>query len=235
MNQFHPKVEDNSFSLIEFAVFCPAEGTAQEMVGVAISVDRQNGFGIDHYKLPDDDPRLHIEYARPVNGQAKYVWDGMDATFIANPIRRHHPGQKVPVSVMDGMQVEHLMGIFQSPTGDWWIMYNGELLGYYPASLLTMLNSGACASAWYGEVYNDTPGKAVLTEMGSGRFPEAGKFKRAYVREPKYYDFLWKQVEPQDLVSMTPYKPLCYDRSPLTGGVLGIGGPGSFNPSCQWP
>jgi hypothetical protein len=76
MNQFHPKVEDNSFSLIEFAVFCPAEGTAQEMVGVAISVDRQNGFGIDHYKLPDDDPRLHIEYARPVNGQVSYVWHG---------------------------------------------------------------------------------------------------------------------------------------------------------------
>jgi hypothetical protein len=235
MNQFRPEVATDSFSVLEFAVFCPAEGTAQEMVGVVISVDRANGFGVDHYKLPDVDPRLHIEYARPVNGQPRYVWDGMDATFIANPIRRHHPGQKVPVSVVDGMQVEHLMGIFQSPAGDWWIMYKGDLLGYYPASLFTMLNKGACASAWYGEVYNPAPGNAVPTEMGSGRFPEAGKFKIAYVREPKYYDFLWNQVEPQDLVSMAPYKPLCYGRSPLTGGVLGIGGPGSFNSSCQWP
>jgi hypothetical protein len=71
--------------------------------------------------------------------------------------------------------------------------------------------------------------------MGSGRFPEVGKFKTAYVREPRYYDFLWNQVEPEDLVSMTPYKPLCYGRSPLTYGVFRVGGPGGFNPSCQWP
>jgi hypothetical protein len=51
MNQFRPKVGDNSFSLLEFAVACPAEGDVQEMVGVVISVDKANPFSASHKPL----------------------------------------------------------------------------------------------------------------------------------------------------------------------------------------
>ena len=60
----------------------------------------------------------------------KYIWDELDGTFVANPIRRVRPGQIVPVSVLGGAQVEHLLTIFQSPIGDWTL---------YPAAISSPL------------------------------------------------------------------------------------------------
>jgi hypothetical protein len=237
MNQFRPEVVDKSFSLIELSVSCPAEGPAQEQIGIVISVDKKNGFGMDRQKYLDGEPRLHIEYARSVNGKVSYVWDEMDSEFVANPIRRHHPGQKVPVSVLGGTQVEHHMAIFQMPvTGDWWITYNGDVLGYYPATLFTMLNGGACKASWYGEVLRNLPTDGnIKTEMGSGRFPEVGRPNVAYVRNPKFHDISLFGVEPQDDWHMIPYQPLCYGRSALWDHVVIISGPGGNNPGCTWP
>ena len=45
------------------------------------------------------------------------------------------------MSALGGAQVEHLLTIFQSPIGDWWVAYDQELLGYYPASAFTMFGS----------------------------------------------------------------------------------------------
>lgn len=127
------------------------------------------------------------------------------------------------------------MAIFQVPTGDWWIMYNGDLLGYYPATLFTMLNASACGSAWYGEVLNRDLNPTIKTEMGSGKFAETGMLNAAYVRNPTYYNLSWSPVEPQDDLYQGPYEPLCYDRSQLWDGVLFLGGPGGKNPGCKWP
>jgi hypothetical protein len=236
MNQFRPEVADQSFSLLELSVSCPAEDPVQEQIGIVISVDKKNGFGMDRQNRLDGEPRLHIEYARLVNGKVRYTWDELDGSFVANPIRLHHPGQKVPVSVPGGTQVEHRMAIFQVPWGDWWITYNGDFLGYYPASLFTMLNGGACRSSWYGEVLRD-PNNPVApkTEMGSGKFVEAGFGHVAYVRNPKFYDIFWSAVEPKDDLHMVPYAPLCYERGALWTGVLSMSGPGGNNPACQWP
>jgi len=203
MNQFRPEVEPGSFSLIEFAVSCPAVGPAQEMVGVVISVDKVNPFGKKGQALTDGEPRMHVEYARvdPTNGQVRYKWDGTDGEFKPNFFRtRHQPGETVPVSVLGGTQVEHLAAIFQTPTGDWWIAYQGELLGYYPGSLFKQLNGGACRTQWYGEVARWKPATAKgwsKTEMGSGKFAAEGLLNAAYVRNPRYYDSLWFGVEPQ--------------------------------------
>ena len=242
MNQFRPDVATESLSILEFAVACPADGPAQEMVGVVISVDKVNSFGRNQQGIPDGEPRLHIEYARSKGGHAQYVWDGLDGEFVANPFRRYRPGQTVPVSAPGGTQVEHLIAIFQAPTGDWWIAYRQELLGYYPAKLFTMLKGGACMSTWYGEVYNPKPTKgAVTTEMGSGKFAEVGRPYTAYVRNPKYYDLSWFGVEPKDGILPVPYVPSCYSRSALLksaapwDSVLLLGGPGGKDPQCKWP
>jgi hypothetical protein len=236
MNQFRPEVAPESFSLLEFSVSCPAEGPVQEQIGIVISVDRRNAFGKDREKHQDGEPRLHIEYAHVVNGKVEHRWDEMDGAFVANPGRFHHPGQKVPVSVLGGTQVEHHMAIFQAPWGDWWITYNGWLLGYYPASLFTMLNTGACRASWYAEVFRkNVNDPAIKTEMGSGKFPEAEIPNVAYVRNPRYHDYFGTPLEPQDDAHMVPYAPLCYGRSPLTNGILNLSGPGGFNPACQWP
>ncbi len=246
MNQFQPEVAPESLSLIEFTVGCPA-GTPSEMVGVAISVDRANVGGRNAQGLFDGLPRLHVEYANSKSGQMKYVWDGLDGSFVANPFRRVRPGQAVPVSVLGGAQVEHLLTIFQSPTADWWIAYNQDLLGYYPAGLFTLLNGGACEARWYGEVYNPHPENkvAVKTEMGSGKFAEVGRPDVAYVRNPMYYDTSWFSVEPQDIIFAQPFEASCYTRSPLEpdpasgGHLFTLGGPGGKaggkDSGCQWP
>jgi hypothetical protein len=56
INPFAVDVEKGTFSLIEIAVACPADGTMQEQIGVAISIDRANPF------LDDGKPRLHVEF-----------------------------------------------------------------------------------------------------------------------------------------------------------------------------
>jgi hypothetical protein len=80
MNQYRPEVAPNSFSLIEFAVGCPADGPVQELVGIAISVDKANHFGKNRQALEDNEPRLHIEYRRMLNGQDDHHWDGWKAS-----------------------------------------------------------------------------------------------------------------------------------------------------------
>jgi hypothetical protein len=248
VNQFRPEVEPQSFSLIELTVACPADGPVQEQVGVVLSVDKVNSFGNNQPPLADSQLRLHIEYD---NAQINYSWDNLDGHFVANPIRRHQPGEIVPASVLDETMVEHLLAIFQSPTGDWWIAYNGDLLGYYPASLFTMLNGSACISAWYGEVARTRPNTTTnsgwaKTQMGSGELAEAGLLYAAHVRDPKYYDLTWAPVTPTEnppfSQTMTPNKPLCYNRSKLTyipapwdSTFLFLGGPGGKSPGCTWP
>jgi hypothetical protein len=78
MNRFRPEVAPDSFSVLEFTVACPAEGPAQEQIGVVISVDKVSGFGKNGRALTDGQPRLHVEYARSKGGRVKYVWDELD-------------------------------------------------------------------------------------------------------------------------------------------------------------
>jgi hypothetical protein len=246
MNQFQPEVADRSFSLIEFTVACPA-GNPTEMVGVVISVDKHNVGGRNQQGVYDGLPRIHVEYANSKSGQMKYHWDGLDGAFVANPVSLIRPGQIMPVSALGGAQVEHLFAIFQVPTGDWWIAHGLELLGYYPASLFTMLNGTACESRWYGEVPNPNPKapngtvQAVKTEMGSGKFAEVGRPNVAYVRKPTYYDTSWFSVEPPDTFHATPEEKSCYTKSalvpdPMTGDpTFNLGGPGGKDPGCKWP
>lgn len=182
------------------------------------------------------------------NGKREHAWDDRGGKFVANPLRRAYPRQIVTASTLGGTQVEHLIAIFQVPTGDWWIAYQHELLGYYPASLFGTLHAGACRSSWYGEVYRPANAPAfqnhngaIKTEMGSGKFADAGFQHAAYVRNPTYYDPLWFGVRPPDQVAMGPYAPSCYTRSSLVDDaasgtkIFYLGGPGGNAPECQWP
>jgi len=242
MNQFAPRVEPWSLSIMEFAVACPAPnvGPAQELIGVVISVDKANGFGPKGYLHQDGKARLHVEYYRPQNGKLDFVWDGNKAGFVPNPASLYTFDSVVPVSAPGGAQIEHRVDIFQVPGGDWWLSYNGWLLGYYPASLFTMLDKGACSASWYTEVADQKPGTAwVQTEIGTGKFGDtAVPGEAAWVRQPLYWDMSYLLQEPKIDEYMQPYDTLCYSRSKLTdlGALLGkrflAGGPGGYNPLC---
>ena len=124
--------------------------------------------------------------------------------------------------------------------GDWWIAYDHELLGYYPASLFKSLNGPACKSTWYGEVFIKDPqnNPAANAEMGSGMSPaEADVPNVAYLRDLKQYDPYWVGLEPNDdsTLWMTPSVPSCYTRSTMSNGVIKLGGRGRGAPGCLWP
>ena len=243
MNQFAPRVEDQSFSLMEFAVACSAAPgePAQELIGVVISVDKANGFGPNMYLHQDGKARLHVEFYRPVNGKLDFVWDINKPGFVPNPASLYTLDSVVPVSTPGGAQVEHRVDIFQvPPTGDWWIAYNGWFLGYYPGNLFTLLNKGACTANWYVEVLDQKPGTAwVQTEVGTGKYGhEAGPGEAAWVRQPFYWDMNWLLQEPKIDQPMLPRDNNCYTRSalidlgPLLGKRFLAGGPGGYNPLC---
>ncbi len=140
------------------------------------------------------------------------------------------------------------MDILQAPsTGDWWIAHNGNLLGYYPASLFHQLDKGACRVSWYGEVYDPTPKDWTANNIGSGEFASAGFGYAAYVRDPIYLDSQYIPLYPQDDadpdifrdLSMSPFDTDCYKRSVLSVGAspwsryLYLGGPGGDAPGCD--
>jgi len=130
--------------------------------------------------------------------------------------------------------------IIQVPNKDWWVAYNGWLLGYFKASEFTMLNNGGCNAAWYLEVFDQKPGTAwVQTHMGTGKFhDEAAPGEAAWVRAPMYLDTNGVPTETTVDSYMKPQNGECYTRSPLAymGPGLGwfflAGGPGGTNLLC---
>jgi hypothetical protein len=242
INQFQGDVEPGTFSLIELAVACPAVGPMVEQIGVVVSRDRAN-FG-------DAQTRLHVEYL--TQGGAGYGldrkggWDEDQVGFVPYPNRRITPGQVVPASLPGlGTQVEHRMDIFQSASGDWWIAFNGELLGHYPANLFTLLSGGACRAGWYGEVFDSTPTVWTWTDMGSGEFASAGYGYASFIRNPKFRDYIYGPWDAVECPSPNPldcyvgaYDDACYTRSYLTTGsppwsrYFYLGGPGGNSAGC---
>ncbi len=254
MNQFRPEheVEQGSFSLMEMTVSCPTDGKEVEMIGVVISIDKVNPFGKNRKALTDNEPRLHVEFAvpDPITGKARYRWDGTDGKFVENPARfRHRVGEKVPVSVVGGQQIEHLAAIFQGLTGDWHIMYQGEILGSYPKTLfksLNGLNGAACRTSWYGEVARWTPPLPKPwphTDIGSGKLPDPNDTSNtAYVRNPLFYDSTWIGLTAEsELHGKMMEKESCYKSSEFQNGPLPgdrlfyLGGHGGNDPACVWP
>jgi hypothetical protein len=247
INQFQGDVELGTFSLIEIAVVCPApkDGPMVEQIGVVISRDRAT-FG-------DAQTRVHVEYL--TQGGAGYGehwrggWDERQKGFIAYPHRQIAPGQVVPGSVPGSAtetQKEYRVDIFQSSSGDWWIALNGKALGYYPADLFARLNSGACAAAWYGEVFDPTPADWTWTDMGGSEFASAGWGYASYIRDPTFHEGVfgpWYAADCFDLnplaCEMGPVNAACYTRSELTIGLppwgryFYLGGPGGDAPGCD--
>jgi hypothetical protein len=121
-------------------------------------------------------------------------------------------GVVAAVSQPGGVQQEFVFKV-QLFAGNWWVMVNGEWMGYYPGTLFSPLGMGPQADyvAWGGEVYESGvhPG-TTGTDMGSGLFPWEGFGRAAYMRNLLY------QSDPTG--SMLPFtgiadasNPDCYD------------------------
>ncbi|XP_076900262.1 protein neprosin-like [Bidens hawaiensis] len=138
-----------------------------------------------------------------------------------------------PTSQWDGSQYEFTILIWKDKgTGDWWMQFNRELIGYWPSSLFTHLRTRATEVQWGGEIVNlGSGGYHTTTEMGSGHFPGEWFGKASYMRKIETVDGS-NTLRTADV--STAHEQNCYDivTSVDNGGwgrYFFFGGPGRNN------
>ncbi|KAK1420289.1 hypothetical protein QVD17_21766 [Tagetes erecta] len=142
-----------------------------------------------------------------------------------------------PISKYHGSQYDISILIWKDPEqGNWWMQFgNGNVLGYWPASLFSYLTDSASMIQWGGEVVNSaSDGQHTTTQMGSGHFPEEGFGKSSYFRNVQIVDGSNSLRTPKDIDTFTE-QPNCYDvqtgKNGGWGSYIYYGGPGR-NPNC---
>ncbi|KAL3676508.1 hypothetical protein R1sor_026456 [Riccia sorocarpa] len=138
------------------------------------------------------------------------------------------------ISQTNGQQYElQVLIITDRGKGVWWLMVNGEYIGYWPGTLFTTLRSGATNVQWGGEILNSAAERHTRTHMGSGEFAEAGYQRAAYIRKLQTVSSKFEFVD-APLLQATPSatKVNCYsvkllpNISSTWGTHMYFGGPG---------
>ncbi|KAF5952679.1 hypothetical protein HYC85_010623 [Camellia sinensis] len=125
---------------------------------------------------------------------------------------------------------------WQDPrSGDWWLQYGNELVGYWPTSLFSYLADSASQIQWGGEVLNfESGGQHTTTQMGSGHFPEEGFGKASFMKNIQIVDGSNHLIAPIGFGTFAEQSN-CYNVQMGNDGDWGnyiyYGGPGR-NPSC---
>ncbi|WCJ39639.1 hypothetical protein M5689_020613 [Euphorbia peplus] len=144
-----------------------------------------------------------------------------------------------PVSTYNAKQFQIQLTIHKDKSsGNWWLRYGKEEIGYWPSSIFTSLAESSSQILWGGEIVNSRPnGKHTSTQMGSGHFSTEGFGKAAYVGNLGYADNSGAIItpDPNKLLQVVT-SPDCYDfKYGPRGTELGLhfyfGGPG-FSPQC---
>ncbi|CAN1286388.1 hypothetical protein LINPERPRIM_LOCUS19284 [Linum perenne] len=121
--------------------------------------------------------------------------------------------------------------------GNWWLIYQGEEIGYWPAELFKNLNTTAKLIEWGGCVVNTKVGKfEIASEMGSGHYPTEGFGKAAFFSNLGFVIEDGEFMDADGLV-LQKSKPGCYnidlnDKTENWGVNFYYGGPGSNSPAC---
>eukprot|EP00253_Pinus_taeda_P019626 PITA_19626 len=157
------------------------------------------------------------------------------------------PGTDIErASTLGGRQTEFQIHIKQRVVAEadrpvWALLFENEVIGYWPLSLFDGLNSGGSFFDAGGEVCyrrRDQGSAMTRTPMGSGGFPWTGYHHAAYHRLLKTYNTVGEEI------NCRPYKvetrPACYSMeyehtdSPFWGKRVFFGGPGGVqnNPDC---
>lgn len=235
MQNIAPAVSSGTFSLLETAVYCAGANptTTLEMVGIAVS------RGAAGYSTSDT--RVNIEfYTAGVSTTGNNVggWNEVFTGFVPASGRPYGPGVVVTPAVVGGSQWESPVEI-QLFAGNWWISHNHNWLGYYPGTLFDLIQTSACLTSWYGEVYDPSPTDWTDTDMGSGQFAAAGYLQASFHREPWYMNTAGVKKWPDTAVLTSPTDANCYTTSTILqnsnpwGRYFFLGGPGGDNTGCN--
>jgi len=151
-------------------------------------------------------------------------------------------GALTPVSTSGGTQYEIQLEYYRdvTDTGNWWLKFGGQSVGYYPDSLYNSEGLASFASpvgcTYGGEIVNTAPGGFhTTTQMGSGSFPSQGWQYAAYIRNMQYVDLnnnvqaatgLSKLTNDLNGVDNSMYYDLILSSSSSWGQYMFFGGPG---------
>ncbi|XP_047339700.1 uncharacterized protein LOC124943193 [Impatiens glandulifera] len=143
-----------------------------------------------------------------------------------------------PTSTYGGNLHEVSVNIFKDiPSGNWWLVISGYVVGYWPKSIFTGLADHATSVKWGGEILNSrSSGHHTTTQMGSGHFSGEGYHRSSYIRQLKVADSGLFPREPGYLTKLVT-TPSCYNlnmfKNPRTmmGTHIYFGGPG-FSSTC---
>ncbi|CAN1286389.1 hypothetical protein LINPERPRIM_LOCUS19284 [Linum perenne] len=147
---------------------------------------------------------------------------------IIHPISKYGDSQQEIISVKFRRDLNN---------GNWWLIYQGEEIGYWPAELFKNLNTTAKLIEWGGCVVNTKVGKfEIASEMGSGHYPTEGFGKAAFFSNLGFVIEDGEFMDADGLV-LQKSKPGCYnidlnDKTENWGVNFYYGGPGSNSPAC---
>ncbi|XP_030968343.1 uncharacterized protein LOC115988858 isoform X1 [Quercus lobata] len=92
-----------------------------------------------------------------------------------------------PVSQYNGKQYETYMSIRKLPDTNWWLIYQDEQVGYWPANIFKEFGEYAAHINFGGKIYNSEPGGIhTSTQMGSGHFSSEGYGRAYFIRNIRY-------------------------------------------------
>ncbi|XP_062086912.1 protein neprosin-like [Humulus lupulus] len=121
-------------------------------------------------------------------------------------------------------------------SGQWWVQYQNEPIGYWPNSIFTTLKNGADLLSWGGEIVNNGINHHTETQMGSGHFPAEGFGRASFFSNIEYIDSSRLLRDPNKFITYAT-KPSCYDvKVAIDNSALGAhffyGGPG-YSDKCR--
>ncbi|KAL7234033.1 hypothetical protein ACSBR1_017602 [Camellia fascicularis] len=183
----------------------------------------------------DDKPRLFTYWTRDAY-QTTGCYNLHCSGFIQTSNKIALGASIYPISAYDASQYECNVLVWKDTrSGDWWLQYGNELVGYWPTSLFSYLADSASQIQWEGEVLNfESGGQHTTTQMGSGHFPEEGFGKASFMKNIQIVDGSNNLIAPIGVGTFAEQSN-CYNVQMGNDGDWGnyiyYGGPGR-NPSC---
>ncbi|KAF5478252.1 hypothetical protein F2P56_004828 [Juglans regia] len=201
INVWNPAVTADQFSL---ARMCIVNGHAEETNSI------QAGWGVNQF-LYANNSRLYTFWTAD-GYQKSGCYNVLCPGFVQVSSEITLGLSLLPTSTYGGPQYDMLISLYQDQTtGNWWFMFQDKYVGYWPKEIFTSLAKSADFISWGGQVYS--PIKERSPEMGSGRFPEEGYGKSAYIKQIKVVNNEKNGfVDPTDSATkIYADKPFCYN------------------------
>ncbi|XP_031250284.1 uncharacterized protein LOC116108147 [Pistacia vera] len=95
------------------------------------------------------------------------------------------------ISSIDGQQYQMTISINLDPnSGNWWLQYNNQVVGYWPAILFSVLKHSAILVEWGGQVFSPKVKKTphTRTAMGSGEMADTLMGSACYIKNIRIID-----------------------------------------------